>query len=63
MTKNLISLSLLDSKRFSFNGEGGVLYVCKGSTVVLKGVKRDTLYLLQGSTLFCFAAVASSVIH
>ena len=63
ITKNLISLSLLDSKRFSFKGGGGVLYVCKGSTVVLNGVKCGTLYLLQGSTLSCFAAVASSVIH
>ena len=40
MTKNLISLSLLDMKGFSFQGEGGVLYVCKGSYRILKGVKR-----------------------
>lgn len=63
MTKNLISLSLLDSKGFSFKGEGGALYVCKGSNVVLKGVKRGTLYLLQGSTLSGLAAVASSEVH
>jgi len=37
MTKNLISLSLLDMK--GFKGEGGVLYVYKGSDRVLKGVK------------------------
>lgn len=35
MTKNLISLSLLDTNGFSFQGEGGVLYVCKGSKRVL----------------------------
>ena len=30
ITKNLISLSKLDSKGFWFNGENGVLNVCKG---------------------------------
>ncbi|KAJ4712638.1 Retrovirus-related Pol polyprotein from transposon TNT 1-94 [Melia azedarach] len=62
MTKNLISLSMLDNKGFSFQGEGGVLHVCKGSNVVLKGVKRGTLYFLQGSTLSGSVAVASSEI-
>ncbi|KAJ4702231.1 Retrovirus-related Pol polyprotein from transposon TNT 1-94 [Melia azedarach] len=62
MTKNLISLSMLDNKGFSFQGEGGVLHVCKGSNVVLKGVKRGTLYFLQGSTLSSSVAVASSKI-
>jgi hypothetical protein len=46
MTKNLISLSLLDKKGFSCKGEGGVIHVCKGSSVILKGVKRGTLYFL-----------------
>ncbi|CAL1400374.1 unnamed protein product [Linum trigynum] len=54
MTKNLIYLSLLDSKGFSFKGEGGVLFVYKGSKVILKGVKRGALYNLQGSVLTCF---------
>ncbi|KAJ4706252.1 Retrovirus-related Pol polyprotein from transposon TNT 1-94 [Melia azedarach] len=62
MTKNLISLSMLGNKGFSFQGEGGVLHVCKGSNVVLKGVKRGTLYFLQGSTLSSSVAVASSKI-
>ncbi|KAJ4704584.1 Retrovirus-related Pol polyprotein from transposon TNT 1-94 [Melia azedarach] len=62
MIKNLISLSMLDNKGFSFQGEGGVLHVCKGSNVVLKGVKRGTLYFLQGSTLSSSITVASSEI-
>ncbi|KAJ4705025.1 Retrovirus-related Pol polyprotein from transposon TNT 1-94 [Melia azedarach] len=62
MTKNLISLSILDNKGFSFQGEGGVLHVCKGSNVVLKGVKRGTLYFLQGSMPSSSVAVASSEI-
>lgn len=63
MTKNLISLSLLDNKRFCFKGICGVLYVCKGSNVVLKGVKQGTLYFLQGSTLLDSVVVASSEVH
>ena len=63
MTKNLISLSLLDTNGFSFQGEGGVLYVCKSSDRILKGIKRGTLYILQGTTLSVSATVASSEVH
>lgn len=63
MTKNLISLRLLDSKGFSFRGSGGIMYVCKGSKKVLKGVKRGTLYVLQGSTISGSAAVVSSEVQ
>ena len=31
MTKSLISLSVLDSKGYSFKGKGGAMYVYKGS--------------------------------
>jgi len=49
MTKNMISLSLFDKKGFSFKVEGGVIHVCKISSVILKGVKRGTLYFLKGT--------------
>jgi len=62
MTKNLISLSILDNKWFSFRGEGGVIHVCKCSSVILKGVKQGTLYFLQGTTLIDSIVVASSEI-
>ncbi|GAA0168010.1 hypothetical protein LIER_22828 [Lithospermum erythrorhizon] len=58
MIKNLISLNLLDKKGFSFNGEGGVIHVCKGSNVILKGAKRDTFYFLEGAMLLDSAVVA-----
>uniref|UniRef100_A0A803MTN1 Uncharacterized protein n=1 Tax=Chenopodium quinoa TaxID=63459 RepID=A0A803MTN1_CHEQI len=58
---------------FSFKGEGGELYVYIGSKVVLKGVKWETLYVLQGSTLsgtrssvvtsFVFGSVKKQVEH
>jgi len=62
MTKNLISPSLLDKKGFSFKGEGGVIHVFKGSSLILKGVKRGTLYFLQGTMLTDSLFVASSEI-
>ncbi|GAA0144156.1 hypothetical protein LIER_04673 [Lithospermum erythrorhizon] len=60
MTKNLISLSLLDKKGFSFKGECGVLHIYNSSKVILKGVKQGTLYFLQGATLRDSATIASS---
>ena len=63
MAKNLISLGLLDSKGYKYTGSCGILNVYKGVNVVLKGVKRGTLYILQGSTLSGSAAVASSEVH
>jgi len=62
MTKNLIFVSLLDKKGFNLKGEGGVIHVCKGSSVILKGVKQGTLYFLQGITLADYADVSSSEI-
>jgi hypothetical protein len=40
--------------------KGGVIRVCKGSLVVMKGNKVDGLYLLQGSVIIGSAAVSSS---
>lgn len=61
LKKNLLSLSLLDSKGYSFKGEGEGLNVCKGSDVILRGVKQGNLYVLQGSIVTSSAAVASVV--
>ncbi|CAL1393100.1 unnamed protein product [Linum trigynum] len=63
MKKNLIFLSLLHSKSFSFKGKGGVVFVCKGLRKVLKGMERGTLYALQGNVLSGSTAVASSLVH
>lgn len=37
LKKNLISLSILNSKDYEFFGEGGALKICKGAQVVLEG--------------------------
>ena len=51
LRKNLISLGTLDSNGYKFSVEGGVLRVSKGSLIVMKGKKVNTLYILQGSTV------------
>ena len=60
LKKILISLGTLDSNGYKFSAEGGVLRVNKGSLVVMKGKKVNTLYILQGSTMTGDAAVSMS---
>ncbi|OAO99647.1 hypothetical protein AXX17_AT4G06390 [Arabidopsis thaliana] len=48
---NLISVSLFDSRGFKFSVGGRIQKVCEGSDVNLEGVKRGTLYIIQGFTI------------
>src|SRR3954469_20513848 len=59
MKRNLISLSTLDSQGYKYHAEGGVLKVCKGSMVLIKGSLVSGLYVLQGSVITGEAATAS----
>ncbi|CAL1413635.1 unnamed protein product [Linum trigynum] len=63
MTKNLISISLLDIKGFSFKEKCVVAYVCKGPRKILKGMKHDSFYALQMFVLSGSAIVTSSEVH
>ncbi|KAK3040256.1 hypothetical protein RJ639_028171 [Escallonia herrerae] len=58
--KNLISLGTLDSNSCSYQVAGGVMRIMKGALVVMKGLKQNSLYLLQGSTVTGAAAISSS---
>ncbi|KAK2969926.1 hypothetical protein RJ640_000455 [Escallonia rubra] len=60
LRKTLISLGTLDSNGCSYRAAGGVMRIMKGSLVVMKGLKQNSLYLLQGSTVTGAAVVASS---
>ncbi|KAK2982593.1 hypothetical protein RJ640_002082 [Escallonia rubra] len=60
LRKNLIYLGTLDSNGCSYRAAGGVMKIMKGALVVMKGLKQNSLYLLQGSTVTGAAAVASS---
>ncbi|KAG7558728.1 Integrase catalytic core [Arabidopsis thaliana x Arabidopsis arenosa] len=63
MEKNLISLNLLDSRGLKYSGGDRFLQVCQGSDVILKGVIRGTLYILQGFTVIGSTNVASAEVH
>ncbi|KAK3020186.1 hypothetical protein RJ639_047130 [Escallonia herrerae] len=60
LRKNLISLGTLDSNGCSCRAAGGVMRIMKSALVVMKGLKQNSLYLLQGSTVTGAAAIASS---
>ena len=51
LRRNLISLGMLDELGYVIKLESGSLKVLKGSLVVMKGVKRNGIYSLIGSTV------------
>jgi hypothetical protein len=61
MSRNLISLSTLDTKGYKYYTRDGVLKVAKGSLVVMKGdLKYVNIYVLRGSSFSANAVVASN---
>jgi hypothetical protein len=60
LKKNLISFGTLDSLEYKYFGEGGVIWVCKGSLVIMQGNKVDGLYFLQESTVTGSVDVSSN---
>ena len=54
--KNLISLGTLESKGFTIIMQNGILKVVSGALVVMKGIRRNNLYLYQGRTTVGIAA-------
>nr|KYP38714.1 Retrovirus-related Pol polyprotein from transposon TNT 1-94 [Cajanus cajan] len=50
LKKNLISVGVLDTKGFKCNVEGEAMEISKGSIVVIRGINKGNLYMLQGST-------------
>ncbi|KAK2993764.1 hypothetical protein RJ640_025071 [Escallonia rubra] len=50
----------LDSNGCSYWAAVGVMRIMKGALVVMKGLKQNSLYLLQGKTVIGIAAITSS---
>jgi hypothetical protein len=51
MSRNLISLSILDRKGYKYYAGDGVLKVTKGSLMIMKyDLNRANLYVLRGSS-------------
>lgn len=48
LKRNLISLGMLNSLGYFFQPENSGLKIMKGIEIVIKGVKENCLYILQG---------------
>ncbi|KAL5549287.1 hypothetical protein UlMin_004518 [Ulmus minor] len=55
---NLISISTLDESGFVSRFEDGMIKISRGPLVIMKGLKQNGLYVLQGSTITEEATVA-----
>ncbi|KAH9668944.1 hypothetical protein KPL70_021590 [Citrus sinensis] len=51
LKRNLISLGMLDSLGYFFKSRSGGLEIRNGTKIVMKGVKENGLYVLQGSSV------------
>ncbi|KAH9763605.1 hypothetical protein KPL70_001228 [Citrus sinensis] len=51
LKRNLISLDMLDSMRYCFKYENGGLKIIKGTEMIMKGVKKNGLYVLEWSSV------------
>ena len=51
LKRNLISIGALKELGLEVSIRDGVLKMLKGSTFVLKGIRRNSLYYLKGSTV------------
>lgn len=59
LSRNLISINILDDLGYTNKIEQGSMYIAKGATV-LKGMKICGLYYLIGDTLHGVASVATT---
>ncbi|KAH9686485.1 Integrase catalytic domain-containing protein [Citrus sinensis] len=57
LKKNLISLGMLDSSCYIFKSDHEGLKVMKNSSIVMKGVKNNGLYMLEGSLVPMLSAL------
>ncbi|KAH9786526.1 hypothetical protein KPL71_010287 [Citrus sinensis] len=60
LKRNLISLGMLDQIGCVVKVQQGIMSVVKGSLVLLKGIKKNGLYVLEGTTVTRMVSVSSS---
>lgn len=51
LKRNLVSLGMLESKGFNFKSEKGILYIQNEKGIVLKGLRKNSLYYLIAETI------------
>ena len=60
LKRNLISLIMLDELGYVIKAEAGTFKISKGSLIVMKGVKKNGIYSLLGSTVVGLVSHVSS---
>ncbi|KAH9648891.1 hypothetical protein KPL70_025781 [Citrus sinensis] len=60
LKRNLISLGMLDKIGCVVKVQQGIISVVKGSLVLLKGIRKNGLYVLEGTTVTRMVSVSSS---
>ncbi|KAH9716240.1 hypothetical protein KPL71_021389 [Citrus sinensis] len=60
LKRNLISLGMLDQIGCVVKVQQGIMSVVKGSLVLLKGIRKNGLYVLEGTTVIGMVLVSSS---
>ncbi|KAH9658397.1 hypothetical protein KPL70_023479 [Citrus sinensis] len=63
LKRNLISIGMLDQTGCIIKAEKGVLRVIKGSMVIMKGIKQNGLYVMDGHTAVGEASVTDSKLN
>lgn len=51
LKRNMISIGMLDESSISWKTEKGFIYICKGSVAIIKGVKKNSLYVSLSKTM------------
>ncbi|KAL2464876.1 Retrovirus-related Pol polyprotein from transposon TNT 1-94 [Abeliophyllum distichum] len=51
LKRNIIALGVLEDEGYWYKSEGSVLKIVKGAMAVMKGLKKNGLYYLQGEAL------------
>jgi len=63
LKQNLISLYHREKKGYVFKWERGMLKVFRGFMVVMKGVRKNKLYALEGVVICGLAFIAEKIIY
>ncbi|XP_073225604.1 uncharacterized protein [Cicer arietinum] len=63
LKRNLISVGMFDILGYSTNIKNGIMTIINKDDIIVKGIKRNGLYNLEGFIIIAQASVASSNLH
>ncbi|RDX81649.1 hypothetical protein CR513_37645, partial [Mucuna pruriens] len=63
LKKNLISISMFDNIGYTTQIEHDIMKISNNNLVIAKGIKRNDLYILDGSSVIVQAAITSQNQH